>query len=461
MLSTCFGLLVLAVVACDGDGADAPAGSSSTGATATATVAPPVVEATATASPTTTHRPAPSVTPAGTRVAPQFANADAGRAFEHIRVLVVEIGSRVSSSDAEREAAEYIASQLRAAGYAVTMEPFDVEITRDESTVRLPGGAELESTRVLAGSPNASASGRIKLGGLGRPSDLAGVDAEGAVLLLDRDLITFAEKARNAEAAGAIAVIVVNNVPGAPLRGSLGDEAVSIPVVGISTDDGAALDLLVGEELISEAEPVTVSANLRVETAQSQNVVGRASERCDFYLGAHYDSVEAGPGANDNASGTAAMIELARTHRVDGLCAIAFGSEENGLHGSRAFVRAHDVEGARFMLNFDMVAKISSPFFVATTGSASSRDLADRAAAVATELGFDMPRGAFPRFASSDHESFSTAGVPAITVHSGDDPLIHEPRDDLDNVSRDDLATMLDVAAAVLRTLIVDFLLVE
>jgi aminopeptidase YwaD len=190
-------------------------------------------------------------------------------------------------------------------------------------------------------------------------------------------------------------------------------------------------------------------------------VVGRASERCDAYIGAHYDSVEAGPGANDNASGTAAMLELARTHRADGLCAIAFGSEENGLHGSRAFVRAHDVEGARFMLNFDMVAKISSPFFVATTGSASSRDLADRAAAVAMELAFDMPRGAFPRFASSDHESFSAADVPAITVHSGDDPLIHDPRDDLDNVSRDDLATMLNVAAAVLRALIVNSLLIE
>ena len=461
MLSTCFGVLVLLAVACGGDGSDAPAGSSSTGAATTATLAPPVVEATATASPAATPRPAPSVTPAGTRLAPQFVDPDAARAFEHIRVLVVEIGSRVSSTDAERDAADYIAGQLEAAGYAVAVEPFDVEITRDQSTVRLSGGAELASTRVMTGSPNASARGRIELGGLGRRSDLAGVDAEGAVLLFDRGLITFAEKARNAEAAGAIAVIVVNNVPGAPLRGSLGDEAVSIPVVGISTDDAATLDLLIGEEPISEAEPVTVSANLRVETAQSQNVVGRASERCDVYLGAHYDSVEAGPGANDNASGTAAMLELARTHRVEGLCAIAFGSEESGLHGSRAFVRAHDVEGARFMLNFDMMAKISSPFFVATTGSASSRELADRAAAVASELGFDMPRGAFPRFASSDHESFSTAGVPAITVHSGDDPLIHNPRDDLNSVSHNDLARMLAVAAAVLRALIVDSLLIE
>ena len=58
-------------------------------------------------------------------------------------------------------------------------------------------------------------------GGLGSAADLAGVEAAGAVLLLDRGVITFAEKALNAEAAGAVAVIIVNNRPGS-FRGSLG-----------------------------------------------------------------------------------------------------------------------------------------------------------------------------------------------------------------------------------------------
>ena len=143
---------------------------------------------------------------------------------------------------------------------------------------------------------------------------------------------------------------------------------MTIPVVGVDPDDGAVLDLLA-----ADAESVTVRADLRTSTEQSQNVVGRASGECDAYLGAHYDSVETGPGANDNASGAAAMVELARSHLVDGLCAIAFGSEENGLWGSRAFVEAHDLGGARFMLNLDMVAKITSPMFVATDGDPDSR----------------------------------------------------------------------------------------
>jgi len=81
---------------------------------------------------------------------------------------------------------------------------------------------------------------------------------------------------------------------------------------------------------------------------------GSAGVRCEVYLGAHYDSVPAGPGANDNASGTALLLEVARVHRADRVCVVAFGAEEIGLFGSRTFVDEHDVSGARLMLNFDM-----------------------------------------------------------------------------------------------------------
>lgn len=92
--------------------------------------------------------------------------------------------------------------------------------------------------------------------------------------------------------------------------------------------------------------------------------------------------------------------------------------------------------------------------FVATVGDAASQALANRASAAAAEVGVRMPRGTFPPFASSDHVSFSAAGVPAITVHSGDDPLMHTPDDDFDNISPDDLATLLRAVAAVLAMLI-------
>ena len=158
-----------------------------------------------------------------------------------------------------------------------------------------------------------------------------------------------------------------------------------------------------------------------------------------------------GPGANDNASGTALMIELAHTHRVDGLCVIAFGAEEIGLFGSRAFVDEHEdeVAQARFMLNFDMVSKITSPMFVA-----GDEELAALASDLASTLDEAIPVGSFPVFASSDHVSFENAGVPAITVHSGNDEFIHTGSDDLENVSAEDLALFLEISTALLRALL-------
>ena len=61
-------------------------------------------------------------------------------------------------------------------------------------------------------------------------------------------------------------------------------------------------------------------------------------------MGGHYDSVPAGPGANDNASGTATALEIASVLAADGelddVCFVLFGAEEVGLIGSGAFVRS-------------------------------------------------------------------------------------------------------------------------
>jgi Iap family predicted aminopeptidase len=274
---------------------------------------------------------------------------------------------------------------------------------------------------------------------------------QGAVALVRRGTLTFAAKAENAERAGAAALLIVNNEPG-EIRGTLGDTRPAIPVLGLTREAGEALEALAAA---APAPPqLSVRAELVSEVVESQNVVGRPpGGSCGSYLGAHYDSVPGAPGANDNASGTAAVMELARALRgapgAETLCVVAFGAEEIGLNGSEAFVAAHDVSGAAFMLNFDMVAKITEPIFV--RGDA---ELADYASLVASELGESLPPGDFPRSASSDHVSFEEAGVPSISMHAGDDRLIHTSQDDIANVSRDDLARMLRVAEELVRRLL-------
>lgn len=172
----------------------------------------------------------------------------------------------------------------------------------------------------------------------------------------------------------------------------------------------------------------------------SQNVVGRRGATCRAYIGSHYDSVPEGPGANDNASGTASMLEIARVRATDGLCAIAFGSEEIGMNGSQAFVRDHSPKRAAFMVNFDMMGRIERPIVV------GDRDLTQRIMGIIKQLpNQPLKPGVFPPFASSDHVSFSSVGVPAVTITAGDDDNMHTPKDNADGIQKADLQTMLNL----------------
>ena len=430
------------LAACGGDRNPEP--------TATATGAAPVAAVTPrAASPTATPSPAAATSPARAPVV----DAGAERAFEHIRVLAVEIGERFVGTDAEREAAAYVASQLEAVGYVVAIEEFDVRVPFNDASVAIEGEGGPISAFPLGESESGEASGRLVFAGLGDSADFAGAEAEGAIVLLDRGVLTFARKAANAQAAGAAGVVIVNSGPG-DLFGTLGrDAGVSIPVIGVAGRLGSAL-----RALAADGAEVSIRSRTSSEEQTSQNVVGRPEDGdCRAYLGAHYDSVPGSPGANDNASGTALLIELARVSRNegigDGLCFIAFGAEEIGLFGSQAFVEAHDVSGAAFMLNFDMVARIGEQAGDGARFVAGDNALADRAASVAADLGYGIPRGAFPRGASSDHVSFSAAGVPAITVHSGGADFIHTPQDTFDTVFIEDLAILLEVSIALLEEL--------
>lgn len=378
------------------------------------------------------------------------AEPDAGRAFGHLRALAVGIGVRDAGTAAEREAAAYVAAQLRDAGYEVAVEEFEASFFADRSTLAADGEGPPIAASALRGSPRGEAAGPLVHAGLGTPEEIAAAGLADAIALLDRGQLTFAGKARNAQAAGAVAAVVVNDAPG-PLAGTLGeDHGVTIPVVAVEGGLGPAL-----RALAADRAPAAVRSAYGTERVASQNVVGRppGGGECRAYLGAHYDSAPQGPGANDNASGTALLLELARTRRAGGVCAVAFGAEEAGLLGSRAFVRAHGVAGVRFMLNFDMVGRIGGPRFVAG-GGGGGEALAARAAAVAAGLGHDVPVGAFPPGASSDHASFAEAGVPAITVHSGGAEYAHTARDTIDTVSAGDLAVFLEISAALLRSLL-------
>lgn len=396
----------LFLVACSGSepappvaAAETPAASSTAAATTTSATAPPP-------------------------------KADPDRVMVYLKALAGDIGIRAAGTDGEKRGAEYIAAALRDAGYTVAVEPFTFDLRYDLSSIRLAEGSV--KALALTGSPETEARGALVMAGMGRPEDFGLREVRGKAVIVDRGGIPFGQKAANAQGAGAVALIVVNNEDG-QFRGTLGDTKVSIPVVGVERTERARL-----LAIAQGGGTLTVAAAAGSKQTPSQNVVGRNGEKCEAYLGAHYDSVPEGPGANDNASGAAMILELARTHRRPGLCVIAFGAEEYGLWGSQAYVKQHGTAGVRFLLNFDMVGKVTDAQIVGEPG------LQEKVLGLLKQAGKTGFRaGQFPPFASSDHASFVSAGIPAVTFHSGDDPLIHDPRDTLAHVDRASIETML------------------
>jgi len=366
---------------------------------------------------------------------------DSDVAMVHLRYLVESVGPRPAGSQGEREAADYIADVLRDAGYETTVDEFEFETSVDESSVDV-GDTNLRAF-AMQGSANAEVRGLAVFAGIGEPGDLAMAHLDGAVVVFDRGSVTFREKVTAAVAGGAVAVVIVNDEDG-PFRGSLGGLSVSIPVVAVAGDGREALQEALGRR-------ITVRAEERRDRRTSQNVVASVDgQACQGYLGAHYDSVPQGPGANDNASGTAVVLELARVNARPGLCVVAFGAEEVGLFGSQNYVREHLAGTARFMLNVDMAGRLDGPIIVGDSALTEAVLDAIREAQAPPVL----RAGTFPPFASSDHVSFSAVGVPAVTFNSGDDVAIHTERDGLDRIDPAALEVFLRSVDAALDALL-------
>lgn len=352
---------------------------------------------------------------------------------------VLKFGPRVTGSAANEQARVYLEGELRALGYTTRRESFSYPRFDDLGSDvrvgerRLPGLA-------LQGSPGGEVSApAVRVPGVGTPADFGRVNVRGRVAVVARGQIPFAQKAQNARAAGAAGLIVVNNEPG-DLRGTLGDPA-GLPVLGVTPEVGAAL---------RDGQPVTLGVRVREGEVRGVNVVAFKSgvTRPELLFGGHMDSVAGAPGANDNLSGTLGVLELARRAVNTPLAArsffVLFDGEEDGLRGSRAFVKdnARLMEGLRAMLNLDMVGVDADP--LAVGGDAGLLGLARRVAPTLGSLGTGG--------GGSDHASFAQAGVPVLFFHRGLDANYHQPGDTVADprLIRETVDVALGVADAVL-----------
>ena len=181
-------------------------------------------------------------------------------------------------------------------------------------------------------------------------------------------------------------------------------------------------------------------------------------------LGAHYDHLgESGGavyhGADDNASGTAVVLGLARAFAAAGgtartLVFALFGAKELGLVGSAHYVRhpAWPLDRTAAMLNFDMVGRMRDGKLTiggADTGDRLRRVVADALASV-PGVTADV-RGA--PHSASDHSRFYSAGLPVLFFHTGVHTDYHRPSDTAEKLDADGMARVAALGARVVEQL--------
>ena len=394
---------------------------------------------------TSTPGPLPA-SPTGRAEGP--AEHEAERALTHIGELSRE--PRVSGTPGEARAAEYIAARFGSSGYTVDVMEFEFDGDRFRAGEVTYDGMTIEAL-TLAGSPGGSVSAPAVFVGLADEAGIGGRDLTGKVAVAERGVLNFGVKYENVKAAGAIGLVVVNNRPGS-FSGNLATGA-SIPVAGVSQEDGAGVI-----EAAKEGREVGLTAPPTVGLTTALNVLARpaANAQCKVLIGAHFDTVPSAPGANDNASGTANVIELARALAADGLddgvCFAAFGAEESGLYGSKALAERLRAEGAlpRYMVNLD-VTGIGTQVEVIGDGP-----LAQAALALAAAAGIPAVPSRLPPNTGSDHTSFIDAGVPTVFFTSGEFSTIHSPQDIAGDINSTMLDHVGDLALLVVKDLLTE-----
>src|SRR5438876_251090 len=167
-------------------------------------------------------------------------------AFAHVTALSQQIGSRPAGSPAFVHATEYVTEQFQRLGYRVETQTFPFQFFDETEPPELmmltPLEVSLHPATMLYSTPTPKDGVEAELAdvGLGREEDLRGKRLDGKVALAQRGQIRFAQKASFAAAAGASAIIIINNQLGPAQTGTL-LEPSRIPVVMVPYDEGLRL----------------------------------------------------------------------------------------------------------------------------------------------------------------------------------------------------------------------------
>ena len=193
----------------------------------------------------------------------------------------------------------------------------------------------------------------------------------------------------------------------------------------------------------------------RTVEIETMNVIGVLKGTSDKHvvIGAHMDHLgldgdgDAYNGADDNASGTTAILELAEAFGKsdakpkDTIVFIAFNAEELGLLGSKHYVNNPllPLDDCKLMINLDMVGRLRG-----TTVTAQGGNLSRSVTQLVDKLDDDYPFDVNITAAGnrSDHAPFNWNGVPVLFFHTGTHPQYHRTTDDPDLINYEGLVNI-------------------
>lgn len=383
---------------------------------------------------------------------------DGQRAYEHIQALSVDIGARVSGTEAEKQAADYVAAQLESFGLQPVVQAFDMmneQAVSFKLEILEPDLGEIQ-TLPLVGSKDTPPEG-----------------LSGEVVFAEFPIEPYV----GPHVEGKIVVLVNRGILGGGLLPLLKYKPLGLVLVKHSLGDGPNTFHLIRKEANKPFDVVPTlhisyedamrlwnnqarRARILLQTArkkgQSYAVYGEVtgSEKPDeiVVVAGHMDTVPSDPGATDNAAGVATVLELARIYAGRGsrrtLRFAAWGSEEGAGGGSLKYVlelkkkhkeqkEAEDyVEGFSktelekhlLNINLDVLGMSLGHNACYIQGSKALENYLN---ALTCELGIHHELK--DEIYGSDNISFGWAGVPAISFarEGVATQYMHTPRDDI------------------------------
>lgn len=390
---------------------------------------------------------------------------------EHIKYLASDLlAGRVAGTLGDTLSIEYIKKELLSYGFkpyfSSPVQEFDIIDTKkvsESSNFKIKGINPVKDKDYYIPSYSASFRGKLIITTLSTDS---AEKIDGAVIIdIPLDSVRFLASKYSDLGAKAILVTYSNSEEISRLS-NFGGSSIAIPVIFITKDLASEISKYKRPEIL-------IDISINIKKIRTGNVVMKLqpdNSKGEIIIGAHYDHLGMGVlgsrtpsrkevhnGADDNASGIASILEIARliSQKKDSLKSTiviaAFSAEERGLIGSKKF--ADSLKNLnripQLMINLDMVGRLrDNKLQVGGVGTFKDADSIIRSINKSYNFELALTKSGV---GSSDHSSFYSISTPVLFIHTGTHQEYHTPDDDIELINIEGQSKITDFVLDVIE----------